>query len=107
MKPYTACANFTAPKQGTNRMVVKVPRGFEVERIIAFIPITSTLDVRENGKSLIGQYPVGGGIFATSRRTLDLEAPYECQTTDVEVIVECRETPTNPLFIALCGTYEE
>jgi len=107
MKPYTACANFPTPQQGINRTVVKVPRNFEVERIVAYVPVNSYVDVRENGRSLIGQNPVGGGIFATSRRTLDLETPYECQTTDIEVIVDCKDSPTTPIHIALCGTYEE
>lgn len=107
MKPYTANANFPNPQAGINRTVLKVPRNFEIERIIAYVPVKSTIDIRENGKSLIGQYPLGGGIFATSHRRLDFEAPWECQTTDIEVIVDCSEAPTNPIHIALCGTYEE
>jgi hypothetical protein len=106
MKPYIANANFPSPQTGVNRQVVKVPDGFQVERIVAYIPQTSVMDIRENGSSLFGQNPVGGGVFTTANRKLDFPVPYNCQTTDLEVIVDCGSAaPSSPMHIAIIGTY--
>jgi len=103
MPSYIANLTIKSPAVGVNRDTIAVPPGFRLHSIIAFLPINSVMDVKDNNKSIFGKSPIGGGIFNTLSRRLDFPQPVEIQTSEVDVYIELYEATNDPIQVTLVG----
>jgi len=103
MSSYIANLFIKNPSVGVNRDTVTVPPGFHLHSIIAFVPVNSVIDIKDNNRSIFGKMPIGGGIFNTHTRKLDFPIPVKIQTTEVDIYIELYTPSTDPIQITLLG----
>jgi hypothetical protein len=87
MKPYVASFQISG-NAGVNRDTCTVPNGFRIVEIIANVPADATIDIRDNGNSVLGSKPLPGGVFATANRRIRLPAPARVNNTTLELLVQ-------------------
>jgi len=104
--PATVSFIIDTPKEGINRATSLSPKDFFVTEVIAYVPVKSALDIFDGGGSIFGSKPIGGGIFATSRRSIRFGMPKKLQNQNLELLVECQEEPTYPIQVLLVGFRE-
>jgi len=105
MASYVANVHIKEPIQGVSHESVTVPPGFKLLKIIAFIPVNSLLDIKDNNRSIFGKSPIGGGLFNTLSRSLEFPEPVAVETTELDVYLEILEQPADPVFISFVGQY--